>query len=64
VKLNKANFVRITRRDCNYSSDKSANSIYASQRDRKIIMTVPVNTGKVLKNLEFQHDTAATCNML
>ncbi|KAI0217990.1 hypothetical protein LSAT2_030272, partial [Lamellibrachia satsuma] len=62
VKTDKANLVRSSKHEWKYSSDESTNSKHVSKRGRK--MTVPVANGKVQSNLEFQLDSAATCNML
>ena len=64
VKTDKANLVLSSKHEWYYSSDESTDSIHVSKRGRKMIATVPAANGKVQRNLEFQLDTAATCNML
>ena len=50
----------------NYSSDSDehSNSISVSKMDRKLLSVLNIKAGDVARNIEFQLDTGATCNIL
>ena len=62
---NKAQQAHSTKEKWNYSSDsESANAIQVRKTDRKLLATVSLKCGETTTNVEFQLDTAATCNIL